>query len=61
MINLVNLLFLFWLAGCGLVTERSVYEGVRSIQSAQSPSTEPNSKRLPPYDQYEKERNNIRH
>lgn len=53
------LLLIFFLAGCGLVTERSVYEGVRSVNKAKSTEIEPNSKQLPPYDDYEKERKEI--
>ena len=53
------LLLIFFLAGCGLVTERSVYEGVRSVNKAKSTEIEPNSKQLPPYDDFEKERKEI--
>jgi hypothetical protein len=53
------LLVIFFVAGCGLVSERSVYEGVRSVNKAKSTENEPNPKQLPPYDQYEKERNEI--
>ena len=53
------LLLIFFLAGCGLVTERSVYEGVRSVNKAKSTEIEPNSKQLPPYDDYEKDRKEI--
>ena len=53
----MNYLFvIFFIAGCGLVTERSICEGVRSVNKAKSTEIEPNSKQLPPYDQYEKER-----
>jgi hypothetical protein len=56
----MNYLFvIFFIAGCGLVTERSIYEGVRSVNKAKSTEIEPNSKQLPPYDQYEKERKEI--
>jgi hypothetical protein len=53
------LLVIFFVAGCGLVSERSVYEGVRSVNKAKSTENEPNPKQLPPYDQYEKEWNEI--
>ena len=53
------LLLIFFLEGCGLVAERSVYEGVRSVNKAKSTEIEPNSKQLPPYDDFEKERKEI--
>ena len=53
------LLVIFIVAGCGLVSERSIYEGVRSVNKAKSTEIDPNSKQLPPYEQYEKERKEI--
>jgi len=58
-VKMKYLLLIFFLAGCGLVTERSVYEGVRSVNKAKSTEIEPNSKQLPPYDDYEKDRKEI--
>jgi len=58
-VKMKYLLLIFFLAGCGLVTERSVYEGVRSVNKAKSTEIEPNSKQLPPYDDFEKERKEI--
>jgi len=58
-LHMKYLFVIFFIAGCGLVTERSVYEGVRSVNRAKSTETEPNSKQLPSYDQYEKERKEI--
>lgn len=52
-------LVIFFVSGCGLVSERAVYEGVRSVNKAKTTEIEPNSKQLPPYDQYEKERKEI--
>jgi hypothetical protein len=54
------LLIIFFLAGCGLVNERSFYEGMRSFNKTKSTESESNPKQLPPYDQYEKERKEIR-
>jgi len=53
------LFVIFFLVGCGFVSERSIYEGVRSVNITKSTEIEPNSKELPPYDQYEKERKEI--
>ena len=53
------LLLLFAIAGCGLVSERSLYEGIRSANNAKSNEIEPNYKQLPPYEQYIKERKEI--
>ena len=61
MMNFGKLLALLLLGGCGLVTERSIYEGMRSIHNTKQSSTDPNSKQLPPYDQYKRERDEIRH
>ena len=58
-VKLNYLLVIFFVAGCGLISERSIYEGVRSVNKTKSTEIEPNSKHLPPYDQYEKERNEI--
>jgi hypothetical protein len=57
--NIKYLLVLFVIAGCGLVSERSIYEGVRSVNKSKSTEIEPHSKQLPPYEQYEKERKEI--
>ena len=58
-VNMKYLLVIFFVTGCGLVNERSIYEGVRSVNKAKSPEIEPNPTQLPPYDQYEKERKEI--
>ena len=47
-------------AGCGVITERSVYEGIRANTKTRSPENAPDPKALPPYDQYDKEREAIR-
>jgi hypothetical protein len=57
--NMKYLIVIFFIAGCSLISERSFYEGVRSVNKAKSTEIEPNPKHLPPYDQYEKERKEI--
>ncbi len=44
------------LAGCGVITSQSVYEGVRSHEKSKDVVTDKSRSELPPYDQYEKER-----
>lgn len=57
----VILLFIFFgLASCGVVSERSIYEGVRSNERAKSAGTDNADKALPNYEQYNKEREAIR-
>ena len=57
----VLLLFIFLgLASCGVVSERSIYEGVRSNERAKSAGTDNVDKALPNYDQYNKERESIK-
>jgi hypothetical protein len=48
------------LSSCSFLNERSAYEGVRASQKAKSSGSGTEQKNLPPYDQYEKERNAIR-
>ena len=49
------------LTSCGVVTERGVYEGIRSNQKAQSPvgAEGATTKQMPEYDQYKKEREGV--
>lgn len=54
-----NLLIIFlsvFLLGCGILSEQSVYEGIRSQQKIKDVGSEPKSQTLPPYDQYKEER-----
>jgi hypothetical protein len=44
------------LAACGVLTEQSVYEGIRATQRAKSAGTGQDDKALPDYDQYKQER-----
>jgi len=48
------------LNSCSVINERAVYEGVRANQKAKSSASGTEQKDLPPYDQYEKERDAIR-
>lgn len=57
----VLLLFIFLgLASCGVVSERSIYEGIRSNERAKSAGTDSADKALPNYDQYNKAREAIK-
>lgn len=44
------------LAGCGMVTSQSVYEGFRTQQSVKDAGSQPKAGQMDPYDTYEKER-----
>ena len=44
------------LAGCGVITPASIYEGIRNQQKINADPNIPNPPILPPYDQYQKER-----
>jgi len=44
------------LDGCGAISAESVYEGIRSQQKINADPSIPNPQILPPYDQYQKER-----
>ena len=44
------------LGGCGVITPASIYEGIRSQQKINADPNIPNPLILPPYDQYQKER-----
>jgi hypothetical protein len=48
------------LTACGVVTEQSVYEGIRATQRAKSAGTGQDNKALPDYDQYNQERENLK-
>jgi hypothetical protein len=45
-----------FLTGCGVVTEQSIYEGIRTNERAKSAGTGQTDKALPNFDQYNKER-----
>ena len=44
------------LASCGLVTPQSIYEGIRTQQSAKDAGKQPPAEKMDPYGAYEKER-----
>jgi len=44
------------LGGCGAISAESIYEGIRSQQKINADPSIPNPQILPPYDQYQKER-----
>ena len=48
--------FLSCLAGCGAISAESIYEGIRSQQKINADPNIANPPILPPYDQYQKER-----
>lgn len=58
--SLLALALLTALSGCGLVSTQAVYEEIRAQQKAKSvgSGTTPDNK-LPPYDQYQKERSGL--
>jgi len=48
------------LAGCGLISPQSVYEGLRTQQNVKDAGTQPPPEKLDPYDAYEKARAKIK-
>jgi hypothetical protein len=57
----VLLFFIFLgLASCGVISERSVYEGIRSNERAKTAGSDNADKALPNYDRYNKEREAIK-
>ncbi len=45
-----------FLSACGVVTEQSIYEGIRSNERTKSAGVPPAGQPLPNYDQYQKDR-----
>jgi hypothetical protein len=58
--RLLFLLICFGLASCGVISERSVYEGIRSNERAKTAGSDNADKALPNYDRYSKERESIK-
>jgi hypothetical protein len=57
----VSLLLIFLgLASCGVISESSVYEGIRSNERAKTAGSDNADKALPNYDRYSKEREAIK-
>ncbi len=48
------------LSACGVVTEQSIYEGIRTNERAKSAGTGQDDKALPNYDRYSKERETLK-
>jgi len=47
-------------SACGLVTEQSIYEGIRANERAKSAGTGQDDKALPNYDRYRQERESLK-
>lgn len=60
MTSLYCLFVCLGLVSCGVISDRSVYEGIRSSERAKSAGTDNADKALPNYDQYSKERELLR-
>jgi uncharacterized protein YcfL len=58
--SFITTIALILLAGCSVINEQSVYEGVRSQQKAKNAGIEPKQPTLPSYQQYEKERDELK-
>ena len=56
----VTLLLCCLLSACGVVTEQSIYEGIRSNERAKSGGTGQDDKALPNYDRYRQERETLK-
>jgi hypothetical protein len=54
--NIVCWALFMVLGGCGAISAESVYEGIRSQQKINADPNISNPPILPPYDQYQKER-----
>jgi hypothetical protein len=48
------------LTACEVINSESVYEGIRSQQKTNNAGKEPKQQTLPDYQQYEKERNELK-
>ncbi len=56
----VALLLCGLLSACGVVSEQSFYEGIRTNERAKSAGTVQDDKALPNYDRYSKERETLK-
>jgi hypothetical protein len=54
--NIVCWALFMGLGGCGAISAESIYEGIRSQQKINADPSIHNPQILPPYDQYQKER-----
>ena len=48
------------LSGCGLFSQQSIYEGIRSQEKIKPDALKPNPLEMPPYDQYQIERDKLK-
>ena len=48
------------LSGCDLVSQQSIYEGIRSQEKIKPDELKPNPLEMPPYDQYQMERDKLK-
>jgi hypothetical protein len=48
------------LSGCGLISQKSLYEGIRSQEKIKPDTLKPNPLEMPPYDQYQIERDKLK-
>ncbi len=58
--KILTFFFSLGLASCGIVSERSVYEGIRSNERTKTAGSDNADKALPNYDRYNKEREAIK-
>lgn len=56
--HLILLVAIFLLLSCGVISERNVYEGIRSQQIIKDTGNNQKNQTLPPYEQYKQEREN---
>ena len=54
--HLILLVAIFLLLSCGVISERNVYEGIRSQQIIKDTGNNQKNQTLPPYEQYKQER-----
>ena len=61
LMNSLKLLFTcIALGGCGLISQQSVYEGIRSQEKIKPDTLKPTPLEMPPYDQYQIERDKLK-
>jgi len=58
--SLKPLVILLIFSGCGLISKESVYEGIRSQEKIKSDTKIPSPSNMPPYDQYQNERDKLK-
>jgi hypothetical protein len=58
--KMLSLFYLLVLCGCGVVTERGVYEGIRQQQEILRQNPVPDPDILPAYDKFKGERDKLK-